>query len=109
MLVEEDGDFNPFFPGLLQYDSSRSCKGRESCRKPSEMLLKYSSLLQLGEGSGLGQGKRSVSPPQKFLCLALLGNLNSVGGRGIVKRKGGRLVKAIVPAFPALLRGKGNI
>lgn len=103
MLVEEDGNFNPFFPGLLQYDLSRSCKGRESCRKPSVMLLKYSFLLQPGEGSGLGQGKRSVSPSREFLCLAFLGNPNSMGGGGIGKRKGGRLMKATVPAFPALL------
>lgn len=55
VLVKAVGDFNPFSPGLLQYGSSRCCKGREKCRKPSGMLLKYSSLLQLGEGSELGR------------------------------------------------------
>lgn len=51
VLVEADGGFNSFFHGLLQYGLSRCCKAREKRRKPSGILLKYSSLLRPGEGS----------------------------------------------------------
>lgn len=35
VLVEADGDFNPSSLGISQFGSSRCCKGREKCRKPS--------------------------------------------------------------------------
>ena len=89
--------FQPLLLSLSPCGLFRRCKGREKCRKPNGMLLRHRSLLQPGEGDGLGR-----RPSWGFLCLVLFGNLSSVWGRGGGKRKGGSLRKATVSS---LLRG----